>query len=222
MGSGVPVKPVRVTPSFASHRIHATRLLLLWTRSLCVRDPLETLQLALEGGVDIVQLREKNATARELYELGTRIAPTVARHGALFVVNDRIDVALALNADGVHLGQGDLPLADARRIARPPFLIGVSTHTAAQARAAAQEGADFVGFGPIFGTPTKPAEPPVGPAGLAEAERSVPIPVFAIGGLTAARIEQLGIRRAAVSSAILAVEDPLVATQQIRNALTRI
>jgi thiamine-phosphate pyrophosphorylase len=136
-------------------------------------------------------------------------------------VNDRLDVALALGADGVQLGQTDLPLADARRLAPPPFVIGVSTHSFEQARAAADGGADFVGYGPMFTSLTKPAEPAIGPEGLARVERELPIPVFAIGGLDAERVERIGARRAAVSAAILGAEDPRAAASAVKSALLR-
>jgi thiamine-phosphate pyrophosphorylase len=199
----------------------AARLILLWTRATCARDPFETLRLALEGGVDAVQIREKDSTAREIYALGLDAMRAVKRAGPLWIVNDRLDVALALGADGVQLGQSDLPLADARRLAPPPFLIGVSTHSFEQARAAADGGANFVGYGPMYASLTKPAEPAIGPEGLARVERELPIPVFAIGGLDAERIARIGARRAAVSSAILGAEDPRAAAGAVKAALLR-
>jgi len=177
------------------------------------------LRLALAGGADAIQVREKDCTGRELYEIAKEAKPIVERANALFFVNDRLDVAMALKADGVQLGQDDLALADARRVAPPPFWIGVSTHTVAQARAAVAGGADLVGFGPMFATTTKPGEPPIGPADLAKLDSELTIPVFAIGGLDAARVAAIGARRAAVSSAILTAEDPLAAAAAIKAAL---
>jgi thiamine-phosphate pyrophosphorylase len=169
--------------------------------------------------VDVVQVREKDATARELHALVLRVAELTVPIGRLLFVNDRLDVAIAAGADGVQLGQGDLPLADARRIAPAGLLIGVSTHSLEQARAASEGGSDLLGFGPIFPTPTKPEEPAIGAGGLAEAVAAARCPVFAIGGLDAKRIVGIGARRAAVSGAILASEDPKETAAEIRRAL---
>lgn len=200
-------------------RLRGAQIQLVWTRSLCRRDPFETLRLALEGGVEVVQIREKEATARELYELARRLIPLVHDFGALLVVNDRIDAALGAAADGVHLGQGDLPLVEARRIAPREFLIGVSTHSLDQVRAAVAGGADSLGFGPLFSTATKPHEPAIGAEDLAEATRRAGIPVFAIGGLDPARASAIRASRVAVSSALLAARDPLGAARALRASL---
>jgi thiamine-phosphate pyrophosphorylase len=195
------------------------RLMLLWTRSLCVDEPEEMLRLALAGGVDIVQVREKELSAREVAEQTLRARSIARPFRALVLVNDRVDVARAAEADGVQLGQDDLPIEDARRLLPPGAVIGLSTHSLAQVREARDAGADLIGFGPIFATATKAGAIPIGPRDLGQAEREAGRPLFAIGGLTAAAIEAIGACRAAVSSAILKASDPERAARAIREAL---
>lgn len=197
--------------------IARTRLLLLWTPSLVRGDAIVILQKALDGGVDAVQVREKDATTKGLYQLAESARECVRRARALFFVNDRVDVAMACGADGAHLGQDDLPLSLARKIAPPGLLLGMSTHSLEQVRAAAD--ADLLGFGPMFPTITKPREPAIGSADLYEATKIAGKPVFAIGGLDEERILQIGARRAAVSSVILQSADPRDAASRIRRAL---
>jgi len=191
--------------------------MLLFTRSLCRRDPLETLAAALRGGVDAVQVREKEATSREILEWARRVRGRVP---GLLLVNDRADLAVLADADGVHLGQDDLPPEPAREILGADRLLGVSTHDLDQARAAARTGADYVGFGSIFSTRTKGVAKGLGPGALAPVLEAVSIPVFPIGGIDAHNAGDLAFaRRAAVSSAILAAEDPERAARAIRSAL---
>lgn len=205
----------------AQTRIGACRLLLLFTEALCVGDPWHTLDAALEGGVDAVQLREKGLPDDELLRRARRLREVTLRRGALFFVNDRVDIALAAGADGVHLGQGDLPLAAARAIARPGLLIGVSTHSVEQARAAMRDGADLIGVGPAYATATKDAGPPLGAPGIADILRGADlgeVPAFVIGGVTPERLGELraaGATRIAVSSAILGSPDPRAAAARL-------
>ena len=136
-----------------------------------------------------MQLREKDLSARELYDLGARLQEVLSSHRVPLLINDRLDVALALDADGVHLAGHSLPTRSARRALGPDKLLGVSTHSLDAARQAAEEGADFVVFGPVFATPSKLAYgPPQGLPQLAAVVREVPIPVLGIGGIKPANL----------------------------------
>lgn len=193
--------------------------MLLWRPRDCAGDAIEILELAISGGVDAVQVRDKEANARELYETAIRARPIARDRRVLFFVNDRIDVALACLADGVHFGQEDLTIEDARSFAPSGFIIGISTHSIAQAGQARARGADLIGFGPMFPTLTKPQEAAIGPDELRTVEDAGACPTYAIGGLNAERILNIRARRAAVSSAILASGDPMRAAREIREAL---
>jgi thiamine-phosphate pyrophosphorylase len=201
-------------------KIADARLLLIWTPGACALGPEETLRRAVAEGVDVVQVRVKEAWSRELYEVSL-VARRIAGESCALFVNDRADVAIACGADGVHLGLDDLSIEEVRRIAPPGLSIGYSTHSLEQAITARERGADLLGYGPMFSTATKPHEPAVGPARLSEVCAAVDCPVFAIGGLTPERILAIGATRAAVSSAILAAADPARATREIRAALER-
>jgi thiamine-phosphate pyrophosphorylase len=147
-------------------------------------DPVELAAAMLDGGAKIVQLRWKGAPAARLFDAAVAIRRLAAERGARFVVNDRADVTLAAGADGVHLGQDDLPLEAARRLLGASRLIGISTHTVEQARDAERGGADYIGFGPLFGTGTKAtAYTPRGLDALAAVREAVRLPIVAIGGI---------------------------------------
>jgi len=162
---------------------------------------------------------------RELYHAAEQLRQAARDVGATFIVNDRCDVALAAQADGVHLGQGDLPLSLARGLMSPDQLIGISTHTVDQVREATVGGADYVGFGPIFPTASKADhEPVVGVEGLRQARLLTPLPMFAIGGLTVASVEGLIQARAdgiAVMSAIWAAPDIATAVHVFIEKIAR-
>lgn len=143
---------------------------------------------ACKGGADVVQLREKNYSTRELISLAKRLRSICSRYETIFIVNDRIDVALACQANGVHLGQDDLPLVHARKIMngfqlQDRFLVGCSTHSLEQALKAQEEGADYIGCGPIFSTPTKPDYKAVGLELVRQYREKIKIPFVAIGGI---------------------------------------
>jgi thiamine-phosphate pyrophosphorylase len=184
------------------------------------RDDPGFAELLIRGGARVVQVRMKRASAAELARACARALEVTRAHGALLVVNDRLDVALAIGADAVHLGQDDLPLADARRISSGRLLIGVSTHDEAQVRAAMAGGADYLGFGPVFATATKDDPDPVqGVTGLARAVAAAGrVPVVAIGGITAPRAAECAAAGAAAACAIAAVngaKDPEAAARAI-------
>lgn len=170
-----------------------------------------------------VQLREKDLSARELYDLGARLQSVLAPRRVPLLINDRLDVALALDAAGVHLAGHSLPTRSARHVLGPDKLLGVSTHSLDAARQAADEGADFVVFGPVFATPSKLAYgPPQGLSQLAAVVRDVPIPVLGIGGITLAnlpQVRQTGAHGVAMIRAVLAASDPCAATQQLCRLL---
>ncbi|HXF56685.1 MAG TPA: thiamine phosphate synthase, partial [Actinomycetota bacterium] len=173
-------------------------------------DLAEFLEAVLGAGADVVQLREKEAEAGDLLRWGEVFREAAARHGALFVVNDRPDVALALEADGVHLGQNDLPPAVARRILGPDALIGLSTHSEAELRSAPPE-ADYVCVGPVWATPTKPGRAATGLELVRAAAASERRPWFAIGGIdrrNLAEVMEAGARRVAVVRAVTEAPDP--------------
>jgi len=167
----------------------------------------DVLREAASGGARLFQYRDKTSSASEMYRQAVQLRRAAADAGALFLVNDRCDLALAVDADGVHLGQDDLPLSLARRVLGSGKIIGVSTHGAAQVRDATEGGADYLGFGPIFPTATKPDhEPVVGIEGLHQIRPLTRLPIFAIGGLTVDRVEAVvggGANGVAVVSAIL-------------------
>ena len=139
----------------------------------------------------VFQYRDKTGTRRSVYEASRELASLLRSAGALFLVNDHADIALAVGADGVHLGQDDLPLQQARKLLGPERTIGISTHSVTQAIAAQQGGADYIGFGPLFETQTKDAGTVQGLAGLAAARSAVSLPIIGIGGITSSTVREV-------------------------------
>lgn len=153
---------------------------------------METVGEALAGGVDCVQLRERDLSARQLLDLARPLRELTHRHRAALIVNDRLDVALAAGADGVHLGFRSLTVAEARPHVPEGFLIGASTHSPEEGTAAQEAGADYVTFGPVYATPSKrPWLEPRGPAGLRRFKGSISIPTIAIGGIDRSRVPEV-------------------------------
>lgn len=187
------------------------------------RGLVATVRAALLGGVRAVQLREKDLSAAELYSLALELRQLTREFSAKLLINDRIDVALAVDADGVHLGNHSLPVAVARQVLGCKRLLGVSTHHPDEVSRAAAAGADFVTFGPVYATPSKlPYGSPVGLKPLAALCAAAPLPVFALGGVTAARLPELravGCQRVAVIGAILHSVDPEVAARDILQSI---
>ncbi len=182
----------------------------------------EFLPRVLEAGVDMVQLREKNMEAGPLLDHCEVVRRRTTEFGALFIVNDRVDVALAAGADGVHLGQDDLPAGEARRQLGPVPLIGLSTHSPAQFMRAWEAGADYAAVGPVFATPTKPGRPAVGLDLVAFSADRAPGPVFAIGGIDAenlSRVVEAGARRIAVVRALTESTNPGEVTRRLGRML---
>jgi len=213
-------------------RLAAARLYLCTDARRERGDLAQFVDAALAGGVDIVQLRDKgSAGERQFGQLEARdelaaceiLADAARRHGALFAVNDRADIARATGADVLHLGQGDLPLGVAREIVGPDTLIGLSTHDRDQVAAAGDSDADYFCVGPCWPTPTKPGRHAPGLQLVREAaELGGDKPWFAIGGIDARRLPEVldaGARRIVVVRAITAAEDPRAAAEQLRSAL---
>jgi thiamine-phosphate pyrophosphorylase len=188
------------------------------------RPILEVIRAALAGGAMMVQVREKGLEGRALLELALQTveAAAAAGKGRLVLVNDRLDVALAAKADGVHLPGEGLPIAGVRRHAPRRFLVGRSVHSVAEARQAEKEGADYLFFGPVFATPSKAAfGPPQGTAALRKAVEAVRIPVWAIGGITmenAAGLAGIPVAGIAVISAIAGAAEPEAAARSLAGA----
>ncbi len=200
------------------------RLYVVTDRQQTAGRPLEeVLAAAARGGAGMIQLREKDLTARELYDLGARLQTLLTPHDIPLLINDRLDVAQALGAAGVHLAGHSLSPAQARRVLGPDKLIGVSTHHLDHARQAIQEGVDFVVFGPVFDTPSKRQYgAPQGLQRLAEVVAHVTCPVIAIGGIDTDNVPEVlktGAHGVAMIRAVLAASDPGEAARQLRQQL---
>jgi thiamine-phosphate pyrophosphorylase len=189
------------------------------------RGTAETVRAALAGGVDVVQLREKHTSARERYGLGLELRELTRDASVPLVVNDRVDLAEAIDADGVHLGDDDLPVSVARERLGPEALVGRSVSSAEGAREAERAGADYLGVGAVFATGTKATrerETEVGPETVRAVAGAVSIPVVGIGGITpenATSVVEAGADGVAVVSAIAAADDPEAATRRLREAV---
>jgi thiamine-phosphate pyrophosphorylase len=180
------------------------------------------LDACLRGGVDIVQLRGKRLTDAELCAAGVRFAAACRAHDALFILNDRPDLAIAAGADGVHVGQDDAPVAAARELIGPERLVGRSTHSPGQIDAAATAAVDYIGVGPVHATPTKPGRAAVGLELVRYAAAHVQLPFFAIGGVDGSNIAAVvdaGANRVAVVRALTEAADPGQAARALREAL---
>jgi len=180
-------------------------------------------QAAILGGATVIQYREKLGNTRQLIDEASAVRDVCRELGTTFIVNDRVDVALAVGADGVHVGQEDMPAISARRLIGPDMLLGVTVGNAAQARQAQADGADYLGTDPVFFTGSKPdAGPPIGVDALAEICRAVRIPVVGIGGINAgnvAQVMQAGAAGAAVISAVVSAPDMNAAARRLREAI---
>ena len=190
----------------------------------------EVVEQCLQAGLRLVQYRAKPGPTvdgiefddRQRLEQAQQLRRLCLEYGALFLINDRIDLALAVDADGVHLGQGDLPVAMARRLLGPERLIGCSTHAIAELRQAVADGCDYVGVGPVQATPTKPGREPVGLAYVAAAAQECPVPFFAIGGIDTnnlAEVQAAGATRVAVVRALTEASSPALITKTLLNQL---
>ena len=197
------------------------------------RDPVNVTEQLLVGGVDIFQLRAKNLPPREIAVLARRILPLTRRWRVPLIINDHVDIARAVGADGVHLGQEDaqkIPVAAARDLLGPGKIVGLSTHSVEQALAAQRQAPDYIGFGPIFATPTKPGRPAIGLHAVSALHSSLlalpsshlSLPFFCIGGINESNLDRVlaeGARRVAIVSAILCASDPAAVARRLKQKL---
>ena len=204
-------------------RLADARLYVIVTTALCNgRDPVDVARAAVRGGAGIVQLREKNMDGGEFLALAKRLRAVSSELGALFIVNDRIDIAAASEADGVHLGQTDAPCTEARKLLGSGAVIGVSTHAIEEARRAEADGADYIGVGTIFATQTKTPKRLAGVAYVRAVASEIGIPGYPIGGMKAGVIPSVveaGGDRVAVCTAIISASDVEAAAREIRALL---
>ncbi|MBU4376445.1 MAG: thiamine phosphate synthase [Candidatus Omnitrophica bacterium] len=173
------------------------------------RSVLKVAENVLRGGADIIQLRDKISSDAVLIKEATALRRLTKRHKKIFIINDRVDIALATDADGTHLGQEDMPIKCARKIL-PGKIIGISTHNLKQALKAERDGADYIGIGPVFRSPSKPKSESLGPHILKKIKQKVNIPFFAIGGIDIKKIKDLkkfDAHRIAVISAVIKSKD---------------
>lgn len=199
-------------------------LYLVTDRTLSLgRSTVEVVRAAIRGGVSCVQLREKGCSTREFMDEARLLKALLAGTGVPLFINDRLDVALAVGADGVHLGQNDLAIADARRLVGNRMIIGISAESVADAVRAEAEGADYIGASPVFTTPTKTdTAPPLGLDGLRAIRRAVRLPLVAIGGIdadNAAQVLRAGADGLAVVSAIVSAPCPRTAAAGLRQRI---
>jgi thiamine-phosphate diphosphorylase len=186
------------------------------------RDLVDVLEATIAGGCRMVQLREKEWPPGRLWPLAERVRGRCQAAGVTFIVNDRLDLALAVDADGVHLGQEDLPAERARTLLRPGMILGLSTHSVAQARAARATGADYIAVGSMFPTPTKPDFELVGPDLIRKLRGEIAVPLIGIGGIThdnVAEVIRAGADGVAVISAVCAATDPEAATRRFLDLI---
>lgn len=206
-------------------RLDWTLCLIADAKAIGPRDVSRVLERAIAGGVTLVQLRAKAWSGREFVETAKVVSRLLKKRKVPLIINDRVDVALACEARGVHIGQEDIPLPDARKILGPQKIIGVSVSTREEARWAEKHGASYVGAGPVFDTLSKQTPiPALGLKGLLEIRRAVEIPVLAIGGINArnaAEVMAAGVAGIAVISALLGGADIEQAARELREALVQ-
>lgn len=200
-----------------------SKLYVIIDRKICADKPLDSLARKVAScGADIIQLRDKESPKESVLKAAYAIRKTLFNKKTIFIVNDYIDIAKITDADGLHLGQGDSSVGIARRILGKDKIIGVSCKNVMQARIAQKQGADYIGVGPIFATPTKPQAKPVGLSLIAKIKKSVPIPFFVLGGINKNNLKDIrayGVERIAVCSAVCAGKDIRVSTKQLLKLL---
>ncbi|BAB73300.1 thiamin-phosphate pyrophosphorylase [Trichormus variabilis NIES-23] len=208
---------------------HQRHQLLRRSRLYLVTSPSEsllpTVEAALKGGLTLLQYRDKDTDDFVRLELATKLRQLCHSYGALFIINDRVDLALAVDADGVHLGQQDMPIATARQLLGPQRLIGRSTTNADEMQKAIAEGADYIGVGPVYETPTKIGKAAAGLGYVSYAAQHSSVPWFAIGGIDANNINDVidaGAERVAVVRSLMQAEQPTLVTQYLISQLNRI
>lgn len=186
---------------------------------------LDAVASALEGGVDVLQLREKKMSANRILELGKKIKQLCLQYDTTFIINDRIDIAALLEADGVHLGQDDLDVKSAREILGANAIVGISTHAPEQALKAVEDGADYIGVGPVFATPTKEGRIPVGLEYVKWVSENITLPAFAIGGIDLENCNQVfdaGIKKLGVVRAIINATSPQKSAEEFLDKQSQV
>lgn len=182
----------------------------------------ELLRQFVEGGVGIIQIRAKNHVPGDILRWTRQAVEFLHPLGCPVMINDYPELVSPTGAAGVHVGQDDYPVEEARRLAGKPCLVGKSTHSLDQARQAEQDGADYIGFGPIYATPTKPGRPPIGKDAIAAMSQSIHIPAFCIGGIKAENLSELtdlGARRVVIVSGLLTADDPAAYARKVADSL---
>jgi thiamine-phosphate pyrophosphorylase len=206
-------------------RFETVELYVLITQSVCRRPWLETAELAIAGGADCLQLREKELEGGELLARARQLVQLCRKHNVLSIINDRVDVAITSGADGVHVGQGDLPAAAVRQMVARDMILGISTHNIDQAHQAVRDGADYVGVGPVFPSKTKPRDFLPGLAYAKHAAEQIRIPTVAIAGITCENVDEVrhaGIKRIAVTSAVTNCDDVSGAARRLKEKLGKL
>ncbi len=215
----------RLEARVSSSRVRQWRVCVLLTEAICAHPWRHVLDAAIEGGADCIQVREKGMPARALVAHCRDVVARAHAAGVTVIVNDRADVALASGADGVHVGQEDLAVADVRKMAGQGLIVGVSTHSMAEAHAAVEDGADYCGVGAMFPSGLKPSLAVSGPGYLGQFLAAFPrMPHLAIGGIGAEQAKELaaaGCRGVAVSTAVCAAHDPASVVRSLRDTLGR-
>jgi thiamine-phosphate pyrophosphorylase len=189
-----------------------------------IGDARRMAEALVTAGVDLLQLRAKNQSPAEIEKLAVELQAVLSERGVPLIINDHPQIARNVRADGVHLGQDDLPIAEARKVVGQECAVGKSTHSIDQAIRAFHEGADYIGFGPIFATPTKPDYPPIGLDDIAKVHESVRIPIFCIGGIkldNLAKVIEAGARRVVIVSGLLQAKDIVAYAGSVKELLNR-
>ena len=195
-------------------------LYLVTDKSDDVEKFLRTIEEAIKGGVSVVQIREKTADTLDFYNLALKVKRITTQYNVPLIINDRVDVALAIDADGVHVGQSDMPCDVTRKLVGPDKIVGVSAATIEEAKKAEKDGADYIGTGAVFLTATKDDAPKITKKDLKEIVDSINIPVVAIGGITLDNAHELtdtGIKGLSVVSAIMSSDDPKKSSEKLLN-----
>jgi len=203
-------------------KMRGVRLCVLVTEALCKHPWLDVARLAIEGGADCLQLREKHFDGAELLKRAHQFAALCRQHNVISIINDRVDIAVLSHADGVHVGQTDIPATEVRKLIGPDRILGVSTQRIEQARQAVLDGADYIGVGPIFTSTTKPKDALSGLDYARQIPREIAISAIAISGINSENLSQLletGLESVAVSASVISSGDPKLATKELKARL---
>ncbi|MGB7161321.1 MAG: thiamine phosphate synthase [Tepidisphaeraceae bacterium] len=217
-------RQIAMTLPSAACAFAEVRLYVLITESACKRQWMHVADEAIKGGADCLQLREKSLESGELLCRAKDFVALCKRHHVISIINDRPDIALMSGADGVHVGQDDLPAAEVRKLIGRDKILGVSTHNLEQARQAVRDGADYIGVGPIFRSPTKPRDFVAGPEYARQVAEQIKIPAVAIAGITESNVDEVlatGVKAVAVTAAIAGCDDPRAASKRLKDRLQK-